>query len=764
MNTHPFFSTKLILQVVFVLISSFFNHQVIAQFSFEYNTDPRVKIGNDTLDLAWSGGLNYAQASAIDYDFDGDQDLLMFDRSSDNIQLFEQITVNGQKKYQYVYNGAQFFPADIRYRVTTVDYNQDGKMDLFAYGIGGIKVYKNSGDAVNGLQWTVAKNLLYSDYWGSSMNLYVSSSDIPAIVDVEGDGDYDILTFHIGGERLQYHQNQSMELYGIPDSLVYELKNECWGKFREDLNTSTVYLNDQSPECTSGNVPGAEYPDLPESDLPIKPTEQQPKHAGSTVLAIDINNSGVLDLVLGDVAYPNMNLLINGGTNPNTNSAMISVDNSFPSNSLPINMNLFPAAFWLDVDFDGKKDLIVGANAKNISENESSVFYYKNVGTNNAPTFVYQTNRFLQNQMIEHGTGSIPFLFDADNDGLKDLFVANFYKYKPTLDKNSSVAFYKNTGTSTNPVYTLIDNDFLNLSSSENGLRMVPALGDLDGDGDQDMMLGLENGKLAYYPNTSAGASVTFGTPITNYADNTGTPISAGQYAFPQLFDLNKDGLLDLIVGRKTGEIMYYQNIGTSTIPSFQLVNPQLGMIDVATTSPDGYTSPHFFRWQDTTFLFLGAADGTLHYYKDIDTNLNSGSSFELVSANFLGLNCGAYSSFWVDDIDNDGFLNLFAGHDLGGLLHFEVDPNSNASIPEIENNPSFAVYPNPSEGIITIERYSNQQYELSIVDLTGKTMVRELNLSGTSSVDLSLLSKGYYIIQITEQSGNVSTKKLIIR
>jgi hypothetical protein len=104
--------------------------------------------------LAWSGGLNYAQASAIDFDYDGDQDLLMFDRSSDNIQLFEQITVNGIKKYQYVYNGAQFFPSDIRYRVTTVDYNQDGKMDLFAYGIGGIKVYKNTGDAVNGLQWT----------------------------------------------------------------------------------------------------------------------------------------------------------------------------------------------------------------------------------------------------------------------------------------------------------------------------------------------------------------------------------------------------------------------------------------------------------------------------------------------------------------------------------------------------------------------------------------------------------------------------------
>ena len=193
---------------VFIQSSSF----IFAQFSFEYSTSPVVKVGSDTLELAWAGGLNYVQPSSIDFDFDGDLDLFVFDRSSDNIQLFEQFTVNGSKKYRYVYNGAQWFPADIRYRVTTVDYDQDGRLDLFTYGIGGIKVYRNVGDAANGLQWIVAKNLLYSNYWGSSMNLYVSSSDIPAIVDVEGDGDIDILTFHIGGERLQYHQNQSMEL------------------------------------------------------------------------------------------------------------------------------------------------------------------------------------------------------------------------------------------------------------------------------------------------------------------------------------------------------------------------------------------------------------------------------------------------------------------------------------------------------------------------------------------------------------------------
>ena len=86
--------------------------------------------------------------------------------------------------------------------------------------------------------------LLFSDNWGELLALYVSSSDIPAIVDVDFDGDIDVLTFHIGGEYLRYHKNMSRELYGHSDSLVFELKNECWGAFREDVSTNSVFLNE----------------------------------------------------------------------------------------------------------------------------------------------------------------------------------------------------------------------------------------------------------------------------------------------------------------------------------------------------------------------------------------------------------------------------------------------------------------------------------------------------------------------------------------
>jgi hypothetical protein len=364
--------------------------------------------------------------------------------------------------------------------------------------------------------------------------------------------------------------------------------------------------------------------------------------------------------------------------------------------------------------------------------------------------------------MIEHGTGSVPVFFDFDQDGLEDLFVANFFRYKPTLSKEASIAYYKNTGTATDPFFTFIDYNFLNLNVSSYGLRMIPTFGDLDGDGDKDMIIGRENGSLVYYQNISVAPSVSFAAPVLNYTDNTGTPISSGQYASPQLFDLNQDGLLDLIVGRKTGELMYYKNIGTTTSPSFFLENDTLGNIDLATTSPDGYPTPHFFKHNGTIYLFLGGIDGQLHYYNDIETNLSSGESFNLYSDNFLDISVGAYSSFYVNDIDNDGKLNMFIGQDLGGLHHLEVDPNSHASVEEISDPIEAVVYPNPTNGTINVSVSSVEQMNVTIVDVFGKMIQSEQTFNGNTALDISGQRSGVYLVLIKDSEGRKVVKRIV--
>jgi hypothetical protein len=726
-----------------------------AQFQFNFNDSIEVYRTNTALKYPWAGGLNYAQFSEIDYDYDGVMDLLVFDRSNDQMRVFEQKIESGVSFYKLNPLAYLEFPEQIRYRVFSIDYNGDGKNDLFTYGIGGIKVFKNVGSPQLGLQWELAKDLLYSDYTGANLNLYVSSSDIPAIVDVDFDGDIDILTFHISGEYLQYHQNQSQELYGHSDSLIFKLKNECWGGFREDVNTNFLILNDNTLPCTTGNVPNPG----------IKPNTNnvEKAHSGSTVLALDYDGSGVQDVVIGDVAYSNMNLLINGGTAPNTNSLMISVDPAFPSNSTPIAINLFPAAYFVDVDFDGKKDLLVAPNAKNISENEKSIWKYKNTGTQSSANFVFETKAFLQQDMIEHGTASVPFLVDIDNDGLKDLFVSNFYAYKPTLNKESRIAYYKNTGTLNSPKFTLIDSDFINLSTLNYGFKISPSFGDLDNDGKIDILLGLENGTLIFYKNNSSSSSLTFAPPVLNYTDNLGAIISAGQYATPQIFDLDNDGKLDLIIGKKTGELMYYKNIGSLSTPQFELTNPMLGNIDVSTLTPDGYPTPHFFRVQDTTYLLLGASDGFIRFYDAIDNSLNSGNSFNLRDADFLSLSkaIGGYSSCAVTDLDGDNKLNLFVGQDLGGLFHLEHDENSNLGInTEIIPTQNIECFPVPANKTLTV-RLELIGDKLFIYNVIGQKIDELILNQGTNELDLQNYSNGIYFFQFINTG---ITRKIIVK
>ncbi len=735
---------KFYVVVLFVYVITSFDTN--AQFQFDFNQNLPVKIGNDTLINAWSGGLNYTQISDIDFDFDGDMDLFLFDRSSNNVRLFRQEQQNGNAYYKFVYNAKNYFPAGLRYRCTMVDYDQDGRNDLFAFETAGIRVYRNVGSAATGLQWELASPLLHTDVPNGYQHLYVSSSDIPAIIDVDFDGDIDVLTFHIGGQHMEYHQNQSMELYGIPDSLIFVQKNECWGKFTEDVTTNTIILNDPNTPCEGGSISN------PESGA---------AHSGSTVLALDIDNSGVLDLVLGDVAFPNLTLLTNGGTAPNTDSPMISADNAFPSNTTPLELHLFPASFYVDVDFDGVKDLIVSGNAKNISQNVKSIYFYKNYGTNSLPNFVFVQKDFLQDEMIDHGLGSVPIFVDINEDGLEDMIVANFFRYKDILDKESSWTYYQNTGTATNPVFSFVDDNYFNLTSLGYGLRSLPTFGDLDGDGDKDMLIGIENGTYVYVENQSTGGGSVFTTPIQNYQDNTGQTINTGIFSTPQLFDLNKDGLLDLIIGTKTGELIYYRNTGSASSPEFTLHNSQLGNVDVNTTSPDGFAAPHFFVYDDTTYLFVGDKDGRTNFYSGIDGNLDPSQSFTLESNDFLGINMEGYSSFWVTDMNSDDDLELYAGQDLGGIYRFEHDENSDVSVEEIDQT-NLNIYPNPTNGTITLSSNDALIEQVNILNLQSQLVYSKDFAESKLNIDLSNIPAGVYFVSVDFSNGLHVMKKVV--
>lgn len=730
---------KYIFSILFVLLFS----TTFAQFNFSRKDSIKIVIG-DTLLSPFAGGFNNPQFSNIDLDQDGVKDVFVFDRSCDEIRTFVYKNIDGTMTLVHdpVYEN-QFPLADMRYRAALVDYNCDGKEDIFTYFIGGLRVYKNTSNPVDGLQFELEYFHVKSDYNGTYTNAYVSSGDIPALVDIDGDSDLDILSFSVGGEVVEYHRNLAIENFGRCDTLVYEVRNYCWGKFREDMSSNSIVLDDNSAPCNGVD------------NYPIP--EKTSSHVGSTVLAIDVDASGTMDLIIGDATYKNLVLLTNSGSTPNTNSILNSIDDTYP-NDMPADINVFPASFYIDADNDGIKDLVAAPNYKGLSNNVESAWWWKNNGANNLPNFQFQSKTFLQSDMVDVGSGSIPVFVDVNGDGLEDLIVSNFYHLYDTEDKESRFQYYENVGDANNAIFKLSDINYLDMNSFGFGLRLVPAFADIDNDGDLDMYVGNQLGDIHFFRN-SAGPNnpLNLSLETSSITDFEGTSINVGSYSAPTLFDLNGDLKIDLIIGDKAGKLWYYKNIGTAEAPSFEKVSQSLGLVDASPLSNEGYAHPQFLRVNDTTHLFVGARDGFIHYYDDIDGNIADGDAFNVVSDAFLDIHTGTFAGIAIKDLNNNNKLDMFYGNDLGGLVHYEGEWfDGSIGITSYELS-LLGIYPNPTTGDVTIEIPQNLTKDLfgstiQVLSLDGKILIEKKVYQSKMPLNISGLTNGIYLVKIGNQ------------
>ena len=482
------------LKNLFLLFFIFCFTSSFSQMILNRDTSLTITENGIAFSSAFSGGINAGQFSEIDLNLDGTMDLVVFDKSGNKISPF--INDNGNYIYAPKYRSA--FPKAHDWMLLA-DYNCDGKNDIYTYSSGGMAIYENT--STTNLSFSLITSLVLSNYGSNNLNIYISPVDIPAIADIDYDGDLDILTFSILGGFVEYHKNMAMELTGNCDTVAFEFSESCWGLFYEGLNSYILNCpNCQCPQITNPNTANSKQ-----------------KHAGSTLLAIDIDNDNDMDLVLGDVSYNNLNLLINGGDNQN--ALMVSVDSVFPQNNsstIAANMHVYPATYYLDVTNDGVKDLIVTTNSQNNSENFESSWLYKNAGQTNNPDFNFVQTNFLQSDMIDLGKSAFPTFYDYNNDSLLDLVVGNYGYHLAYNDPISSLALFENTGTKDIPKYDLIDRDWqgistVNLNTNLNipVLNISPTFGDLDGDGDKDMLLGDADGELHYFTNQAGNFNIT---------------------------------------------------------------------------------------------------------------------------------------------------------------------------------------------------------------------------------------------------------------
>jgi len=718
----------------FSIILSFLYSSLYAQSFVFFLSDSIDVFQSDTLvKHAWAGGLNSVQVNTIDLNDDGEKDLLLYDRSNNKISTF----LNTDSGLQYAPYFETGFP-EVNFWMLLRDYDGDGLKDIFTGTSAGIRAYRNKGFQNGNIEWELVKNPVLSlGFSGSQTNLKIDITDVPAITDIDNDGDLDIFNFvpSLGGS-VEFHKNLSIENFGVVDSLIFEKVTDRWAGMVE-CGTCSDYFFDGGASCRRAAL----------------------NHAGSALLVFDNDGDGDKELLLGEADCTQMTFFENKGDE--TNVLFDNYDKTFLGDS-PDGL-LFAAAFLEDIDFDGEEDLIVSSNLFfNETQTEdfaASVWRYKRPdATSNQ--FQLVEKDFLQKDMLDLGEGAYPAVADEDGDGDLDLFIANKGRVVDGFFV-ATIQLYTNEGSDENPIFRLTDEDYLNLSRfSYQELKVQ--FKDINQDDKEDLIY------TAIQPGT--GSSIRY---LLNLNTEDNAPLSYSTTQIQRLDipverldevhfeDVDEDGNQDLLVGRfRGGELVYYRNTGNLEFAepvngfggiTFNNFKRELsietadldsdGNLELITGDRSGNITIYPFFQQETQATFTAIGDTIF------DT-----SRSQFVEYNF---GTGIFPVAFGKDI--------IVGTEAGGVryLRNRNEPIIN-SLPQESDIDLLIVYPNPFENSFNVE--ISQTGIAKVYNTQGKLIfTKKKNTVGEIlSINFdSQLPNGLYILTF-EGKEKVYTKKLL--
>lgn len=330
-----------------------------------------------------------------------------------------------------------------------------------------------------------------------------------------------------------------------------------------------------------------------------------------------------------------------------------------------------------DVNCDGRPDLLIGRVT-------GVILRYELVeGSERTPRFRladdhWQGLTIVTGQGSMHGANTMAIV-DADGDGDHDLVWGDFFE--------AGLLWFQNQGSCTAPALSPEAVRFPPGDPVVTSGYNAPAFGDLDGDGRQDLVVGVLGG--AYDPNHTSVVNLHYyaGSPDGRFARRTGQllpVLDIGSESVPALLDLDGDGDLDLLLGskidplrRSTGLIHRLENVGTARRPAFRMTG-QLPIAGAYHLAPAGADLDGDGRAE----LVVGSFGASVAWYRD----------GRLVDSALVTIPRGSNTTPALGDLDGDGDLDLLVGEASGALNHFRNDGTPTA--------PRFVLVSETFEGI----------------------------------------------------------------
>ncbi len=731
-----------------------------------------LKANGDSLRFPWAGGMWNAMFSNIDVNGDGKQDLFVFDHADSTVQIY---LAQGFGTYNFAPDYGAYFP-QMKTWAFLRDYNRDGKPDIFAYSRSfgaAFEVYKNTSTSA-GLSFKLITDELLthaSVRQNYTTNIYTDGVNMPSIADMDGDSDLDILAMDPSGLVATYYKSRDADRNGSTnlggyDSLWYEPVDDNWGMFIGIGGIST--LPDSFVHAPQiGLLGGNHY--------------CKNKHAGGNLLTLDKDGDGDHDLLYSDINGAGFSMVENGRIGSGKcYDTLVKIDTGYIRSKVPF----YPGASHVDVDGDGKRDLLLTPMALNVSASRKSVYYYHNVGTDKKPDFRYAANDFLQSEMIDEGRSAVPAFYDADGDKRPEfMVVATAGEYSDNNYAYDKLVLYRNLNPKGKAKFIREQSDYLGLSSLKIS-GMAPVFADMNADGRPDLVLGAADGKLRYFEASAvSGRRDTFQSKISPSLDT----IDVGNFSYPAIGDVDGDGRQDLIIGSSSATLVYYRNFrydstgAAGKYPAFAHVTDTLGLV-LARDTAAGYPGATLPTIGDLDHdghqdLMLGTRSGELFVYRNIASFKGSPWKAEahiirnqLINLQYMtGSHYGSYSAPALACLNGDSIEDVVVGNTKGGLNYFANYTSKAVAIaeqrPEDQLN-EIKIYPNPSQGqfnlILPADRNS---YSISVYNTQGQiiSLVENNFRSGLHQINLLNASSGMYLIRIST-GGLVRTERLIVR
>ena len=552
-------------------------------------------------DHPFLGGFNVPRPQLVDIDADGDLDLFV-QEAADRIDFFERLD---GPDVRFDWRTDRFAGLEVGEWYRFADLDADGDFDLLGEAkFSMIQAWENRGPVAEPRFVGVVDTLRDTD----GTPIYSDRQNIPNVVDFDCDGRLDLMLGRLDGSVTRY---------------------EAVAPWAGDEAPTFAFVTD---DFEGIKIVAQITPSL---------------HGANTLVFADVDDDGDNDLMWGDFFEPGLLILENVGTCESPAFSNLPV--SFPRGD-PLTTSGYNASTFGDVDGDGDLDAIVGVlgGAYNPITTAADNLYLLQ---QEAVGWRIVSQRLIG--QIDVGAESVPAVGDLDGDGDPDLLLGN--KIDPHDPRTARIYRFENVGAVGSPEFRIAG-----ALEVEGGFHYAPALVDLDADGDLDLVVGTWNEDVQVHWNDGAQTAPRFAAEPEPLVE-----LTRGSHASPALADLDGDGDVDLVAGESSGELNLWRNDGTPREPYFVLVTDTLGGFDAGRRSAPAFAD---LDGDGDPDLLVGSESGETAVF----WHRGEGPLEEAFGSAGPALELPATAAPVFADLDADGDPDLLVGEIAGGLRYYE--------------------------------------------------------------------------------------------